>query len=312
MGESLGQYVGELAALMSAFVWAIATVVYRDVGEYLPPVLLNLIKDVVALALFGCTLILVGAPLASGEPIALGLLLLSGAIGIGLGDSVYFECLQCVGARRTLLLGTLAPPLAAFLALVVLGETLTPAGWIGILVTVLGVAWVITERAPNPSEKPAPAKAWGPARLARGIAFGLVAALCQAAGAVLSHSALAHTSISPLWGAFVRLLAGLLALLIWIALTRQPIGLWLHSGQRKADHLWSRLLFAIFTGTFLGIWLQQVAFKHTSAGVAQTLVATSPLFILPLAAKSGENVSARAVLGAIIALIGIGILFGLG
>jgi drug/metabolite transporter (DMT)-like permease len=54
-----------------------------------------------------------------------------------------------------------------------------------------------------------------------------------------------------------------------------------------------------------------VALRFTSAGIAQTLFSTSPLFVLPLAAWSGEWVSARAVLGAVVALVGVALLFGL-
>ena len=61
----------------------------------------------------------------------------------------------------------------------------------------------------------------------------------------------------------------------------------------------------------LAIWLQQVSRKFASAGIAQTLFSASPLFVLPLAAGSGEKVSFRATLGAFVALIGIGLLLGL-
>ena len=66
---------------------------------------------------------------------------------------------------------------------------------------------------------------------------------------------------------------------------------------------------AIFLGTFLGLWLQQVSLKWASTGVSQTLLATSPLFVLPLAAWTKEQVSARAVVGAIVALGGVALLF---
>jgi drug/metabolite transporter (DMT)-like permease len=78
-----------------------------------------------------------------------------------------------------------------------------------------------------------------------------------------------------------------------------------------ARQLWLWLVFAITIGTYLAIWLQQVALKLTSAGIMQTLFSTSPLFVLPLAAALGERVSPRAVLGASVALAGIGLLFGL-
>lgn len=292
---------GELAALGSALLWTVASVIYQRVGEHIPPLELNLLKGILALIMLALTLLLAGESPASLQLLALGLLLLSGAIGIGLGDTAFFESLAHLGARRALLLGLLAPPLAALLALIFLGEHLSPAGWAGLLVTVLGVAWVVTERVPGSEETPR--------HLLRGIGFGLLATLAQASGVVLSRAAFVQTSVTPLWAAFLRLAAGTVALLIWIPLVRQPLGRWRQQGH--LGQLWGRLVVAVFFGTYLAVWLQQVALAHTSAGIAQTLYSTSPLFVLPLAAWAGEKVSARAVLGASVALTGVALLFGL-
>jgi drug/metabolite transporter (DMT)-like permease len=66
-----------------------------------------------------------------------------------------------------------------------------------------------------------------------------------------------------------------------------------------------------FASTYLGIWLQQISLKEAPAGIAQTLCATSPLFAIPIAMGMGEAVSKRAILGAMIALLGVGLLFDL-
>jgi drug/metabolite transporter (DMT)-like permease len=65
---------------------------------------------------------------------------------------------------------------------------------------------------------------------------------------------------------------------------------------------------AALLGTYLGIWLQQISFKYTPAGIAQALLATSPLFVLPLAAASGDRISWRAILGVLVAIGGIWLL----
>lgn len=124
---------------------------------------------------------------------------------------------------------------------------------------------------------------------------------------MLAHAALIQTNISPLWAAVIRLSAGVLALLVRICPARQPVGRWLRAG--RSGPLWTRLLFAVGAGTYFGIWLQQVALKLTLAGIARTLSTTSPLFVLPFAALGGEKVSARAVLGAAIALVGVRLFF---
>jgi drug/metabolite transporter (DMT)-like permease len=294
----LQDFRGELAALAAAFIWAIASVVYTGVGRQIAPVMLNLVKGLVAIALMLLTLLLTGNLMPAIGVYPVGLLALSGAIGIGLGDTVYFKALNTLGPRRTLVLESLAPPLAAILAGVWLQEQLTPGAWLGILLTVAGVTWVVAERAPE-SPHPYP-------QVMRGLMYGLLAALAQASGAVLSRAALAGTTIDPLWSSLIRLVAGCLVLLIWVAMRSQS---W-RQLQRLADR---RLLMTVagtaFASTYLAIWLQQTSLKYAPAGIAQSLSATSPLFVIPIAAAMGDKISLRSILGVCVALIGVWLLF---
>jgi len=294
---------GELAALGGALLWAIASVLYRRAGEQVPPRELNLLKGLLGAGLLALTAWALRDPFPAAQPWAIGLLLLSGALGIGLGDTAYFQALNDLGARQALLIEILAPPAAALIAWAALGEALRPAAWAGIALTVAGVAWVVTERRPDEPGAGSPL----PAHRARGIVAGLLAALAQAGGAVLSRAALDGTQVSPLWSAVLRLAAGVGVLVVWLVVARRPLG-----GLRVRDHrgrLWGVLLGAILLGTYLALWLQQVSLQRVPAGIAQTLYATSPLFVLPLAAWTGERVSPRAIVGVVVALGGVGLLF---
>ena len=296
--DSITNFGGELAALGAAFLWAMSAVVYARLGQKIPPLALNLSKGVIAIALIALTLIVQRNYLTEIDAVALGLLLLSGILGIGLGDTFYFEALNSLGARRTLLLEALAPPLAALIALTFLQEALSLRAWAGIVLTVSGVAWVISERVPNSASKAV--------KPLRGISFALLAALGQAIGAVLSRAALVDTTLSPLWSTLLRLVGGVLVLLLWIPLQRQP-RLWFKPLQSKK--LLSIITLTALFSTYLGILLQQTALKYTATGIAQALISTSPLFVLPISAWMGEVVSFRALLGVLVALGGIGLLF---
>ena len=291
---------GELAALAAAFLWALATVIFGRLGKVLPPLVLNLTKGAMALLLLGLTLAVLQRGPTGLTVTPLILLLASGIVGIGAGDTAYFAALNHLGPRRALLMETLAPPIAALIALVCLGETLSMAAWAGILLTLLGVIWVISERVPQ-------AMGDGSELSYRGIGLGVLAALGQAVGAVLSRSALADTSVDPWWSTLLRLVAGLV-IMLGILRGRGPI-----AGQfspLRSGRVLGGLLLAAFLGTYLALYLQQTALKYAETGIAQALTSTSPLFILPLAALFGEPISLRALAGVIIALAGIGILVG--
>ena len=300
-------FKGELAALGAAFLWAIASVVYGRLGRQIPPLELNFLKGIVAIALLILTLLYSGQLLPEINPTALTLLLLSGGLGIGVGDTAYFSAINYLGPRRTLILETLAPPLAALLALIFLQEKLSSASWCGILLTILGVAWVVTERLPNSTPNTTHLTV-------RGISWGMLAAVSQANGAVLSRAALAQSSISPLWSTLVRLGAGVLVLVLWLLLKGKQQKAPESVSTLKVLHSW-KVLGAIaltsFFSTYLGIWLQQTSLKFAPVGISQTLTSTSPLFVLPLVILMGETVSSRAILGVLIALGGVGLLFSL-
>jgi len=295
------EFRGELAALGAALIWAIASIVYTQMGRAISPMLLNLAKGLIAIALLIVTLLVQNQLFPTVAWSDMGWLLLSGAVGIGFGDTAYFQALQDIGPRRTLVLESLSPPLTALMALVFLQEWLPPLAWLGIVLTITGVVWVVLERL---SEQQKQHIYWR-----RGVVCGLLAALGQASGAVLSRSALADSDINPLWSTLVRLVAGCLVLLIWLAMRKvSPTELKALQVPKNAGIL---ALTALFS-TYLGIWFQQIALKYAVAGVAQSLSATSPLFVLPIAALTGDRVSWRALFGVLLALAGIWLLFGRG
>lgn len=294
----MANFKGEIAAMLAATLWAVASVMYARLGQRIPPLQLNLIKAIVAIFLLLLTILLKGDFFPNISPQGVCLLLLSGVVGIGLGDTAFLAAINLLGARRVLLIQTLAPPMSAILALIFLQERLNAGAWCGILLTILGVAWVVTERVPDTSNSAG--------HLWQGIGLGLTAAFAAAIGVVLARAALANTSVSPLWAALLRLNAAVLILLVWIPLSKRQSSFHLRMLSGRVILV---AIFAAFCGTFLGIWLQQMAIKFTAAGIASTLLQTSPVFVIPITMATGEKVSLRAIFGVAIAICGIALLF---
>lgn len=282
---------------MAALIWATASIVYTGVGRQIKPLALNFTKGWIAIVLLVLTLLLTQRNIPSIDLAHFLLLFLSGTIGIGFGDTAYFNALNCIGARRTLLFETLAPPMSAVFALLFLKEQISTTAWLGIGLTIVGVVWVILERTADVHENFRPL---------RGSLFGLLAAIGQATGAVMSRAALVSSEIDSLWSTLIRLLGGTIALFIWILLQRQSVEL--------VKPVQNRRLFVViattgFVSTYLGILLQQTSLKFAATGIAQALSSTSPLFVIPLTRILGDRVSIRSVMGVLIALLGVSLLF---
>ena len=290
-------FLGEIAALTAALLWALSSVVYSRLGINIAPLQLNLYKGIIAIALIVLTLVIQEGDFSDLSLSTLALLSFSGVVGIGLGDTAYFAALNSLGARRTLLLETASPPMGALLASIFIGEKLTYLAWCGILLTVLGIAWVISER--NPVDNTSLSQS--------GIVYGILAAIAQATGAVISRFALIQSDISPLASTLIRLLGGTV---IVLGLLLFPISI--TPAKTKWRLSWRSLgiiAIAATGSTYLGIWLQQTSLKFAPTGIAQTFLATSPLFVLPIVALQGERISWRALLGVIVSLGGIALMF---
>ena len=289
-----------MAALGAAMTWAVASMLFERYGRSVGGLGLNLIKCVIAAGMMLPTLVILEGRLwpTTMDAATTGWLALSGIIGLSIGDTLWFGCLLRLGTRRALLLFTLAPPMTAFLATVVLGEPFSPMMLVGMCTTLAGVGWVIRERT-------TPLGGGVDVGVDRvGVLLGCGAAVCQAVGSVMTK--FAGPGESALSVSLVRLVAGCVGLILVIGLSGKLTRAFESFKDRSAA---LGLTAATFLGTYLGIWLMNTGFLHTYVGVASTLNATSPIFALPLAFAVGEELSARSVIGAFIAVGGVAMLF---
>ena len=283
--------VGELAALTCALFWAIAARLFRVLGTSFSPLSLNLWKGLVAIVLL---LIAVQfTPQATTlTNQAILLLVLSGIIGIGLGDTFFFQAINRIGDSQTLLVAeTLAPIFTALLAIAWLAEWLTIYQWLGIAMVIISVDVVIRVQRKEAAET----------FNFSGFGFAGLAALCQALGAVISRQVLTTTDVDPADASLIRLIGGL-GIIITLMLIRKKA--WLPVTDNPAK-VWSTFAIATFFGTFAALYLQMVAFAHTKAAIVQTLFATSVILSLAIAWILGDRVNRKTVLWSIVALLGV-------
>jgi drug/metabolite transporter (DMT)-like permease len=262
------------------------------------PLTMNLLKCTLALGLMALTL---WETTGRGWPVSLGgaslaALGVSALLGIALGDTAYFHALTRLGPRRTLTFSTLGPALTALIAWPVLGERWTWAMAAGMVLTLMGVSTVSRERAAGSTSEQG--LDWV------GIGWAVLGVACQAVGTVLTK--LGGQELLPLEISVVRLSVGVCALAFYVTATGK---LSAAAAPLKQPALLKTLIAGTFLGTYLGIWLSMTGVRYTYAGIAATLTSTSPIFVLPLAAIFlKERISARAALGAALAVAGVAIL----
>ena len=294
---------GEIAALSASALWATASVLFAQLGKQeLRPIVLNLLKCTIALSLMWVTMLVLES---SAWPLELtttqlAALAVSGIIGLTLGDTAYFGALVRLGPRKTLLFSTLAPPTTAVIAWPVLGEPITTMMLVGMALTLGGIIVVISERASASKGEGSTTRTFEWV----GYSFALLAVICQATGNVLTK--LGGEEISSLATSVVRLSFGSIGLVLLVSATGYLSQVTAPFKQRATA---LKLFIATFLGTYLGIWLLVTGLQYTQVGVAATLSSMSPIFILPIAALFlGERLTARAIIGAIIAVAGVAVL----
>lgn len=296
-------YLGELAALGAALCWTINSLWLERKGRGYSPWSLNTLAKLaglVAVSLFA--LITRGQLLPQADHAQWGLLLLSGFLGFSFGDGFLFAAFLSLGAKRTLLIFSANPILAALFGWAFLGETLGIIHILGILLAVAGIMWVIQA---DMGEKPADTKEQGPRVNWQGLLFALLATLGQAAGALLSKAGLATLDAVP--ASQIRLVGGVLGMGILLSLLKQWPSLPKPLAERRGL---SVIMMSALLGTLVGIVLSMYALKTTQVAIASILMSLMPVTILPIEHfVLKKRVRPREVMGAMVTLLGVGLLF---
>jgi drug/metabolite transporter (DMT)-like permease len=291
--------IHEMAALGTATCWATTGILASDAIRALGPFHFNLIRQgLVALLLAGIVLASGAMALPDGKGIAV--LALSGVVGILLGDTLNFAAVGRLGPRRAGAIFALNAPMAAVLGWLILGERLGGQAALGIGITVAGVALAIMGRPPQAAHRLEQQSG----RLRAGLMFGLLAALGQAAGALVARPYMAG-GLDPYVGSLIRVGASGLVMGIIATLPIAP-------PRPKAVTVTTLLLTALtaLIGLLLGMTLFLYALKGAQTGIIATLSATSPVIILPLLwLRTGQRPSAKSWAGAALAVAGLALIF---
>ncbi len=289
--------LGESACLGAALLWAVSVQLFSGPIARHGARTVNLFKCTFATVLLVATVAAAGSwrAYAVTSPRDLGLVALSGLLGLTLGDTALFAAVSRLGPHRALLLQTLAPIFAAALALG-LGERLSAAQWLGSAVILGGVAIVLAGHVDR--------RQVAAAGIGVGIVFGVLSAFGQGAGVVVAKTGMATLPILP--STLLRLAVGALGLLAVGTATGT-----LHraaAAVREPGEL-GRLSLASFFGTYLAMLLMMTGVAWAPASVAAVLLATPPIFGLGVeCAVERRRPSSSGLIGTLVAVAGVAIL----
>ena len=302
-------YLGELISIGVAFSWTATALLSEFGSKRLGNLTLNVLRMsltlLFSLVLFG---VVTGNVLPGGASAeAIGWMLLSGIVGYVIGDFCLFQCYSIIGSRFGQLFMTLAPLSAALTAWVTLGQQMTRMSIVAMLVTLFGIGISVLGRGEHHRVSLS--------LPLRGVLFATGAALCQGIGLVLSKIGMDHYVstdgmaewLVPFSANFYRCIAGIIgfSLLLYFRKGLAPLSQALH--DRKG--LSVAIATTIF-GPFVGVGFSLMAVQYTAAGIASTLMAMTPIIILlPAHFIFHERITWRAIIGAVISVVGVSLFF---
>jgi drug/metabolite transporter (DMT)-like permease len=292
--------IAELAALSAAFCWALSGLISINAIRKLGPLAFNRVRmSLVFLMLAGVSW-LTGAwrefPLDTIQT-----LMISGLIGIFLGDTALFGSLQRLGPSRTAVIFALNAPMTVIMGWFILEEHLPWLTLFGCGIVTVGVLIAILGRRNN-NELQSIDSPQG--RLSYGIALGLLAAFGQAAGSIIARPIMAE-GVDPVTASAIRV--GISALcLLCVGFIPNPLF------RQKTPYtmkLISIIMFSGFLAMGVGMTLLLYGLALGDAGVVTTLSATTPVIILPLLwISTGNRPPLMAWVSAVVTLIGIALI----
>ncbi len=293
-------HLGEFAALLTAFFWTVTSLSFESASNKIGSVAVNILRLIIGFAFLSLfNFIRRGLILPVDASMENWIWLsLSGFVGFVFGDLFLFKSYTMIGSRFSMLIMTLVPPITAFFSFIILGERITLFHYLGMTLTFSGISMAIFSRSAKGEKlslKLSP----------KGILYAFGGAVGQALGLVLSKFGMKN--YDPFAATQIRIIAGIFGYTLLVTiLARWKI---VRNATRNKSGMILTSLGAFF-GPFLGVSFSLIAIKYTAAGIASTIMALVPVFIiLPAVVLFKQKVTLPEILGAIVSVAGVALFF---
>ena len=260
--------IGIFSAFGATLAWTYACSIWRTQTNIYKPIEINFLKNVIAFIIFSPVILFFNY---STDYKYFLILLLSGVIGIGIGDTFYLKSLNLIGTRKTLSIEALSPLFAAITGTLFIDDHLNINAWIGIIIVTAALVKIIRTKSylldkdsklvinNNSLDK---------------YVYAFLSVLCAVIAALLSRIVLLESDLTPIFTTEIRLCGSIIFL---CSITKMNLKIFISNFNSKEKN---QFIISVLMGTNIGIFLQQIVFQSLPLGIGWTLLSTSPIISL--------------------------------
>jgi len=285
--------IGIISAFGATLSWTYACSIWRSQTNLYKPIEINFLKNVVAFIIFSPAILIFDY---STDYKFFITLLLSGIIGIGLGDTFYLKSLNLIGTRKTLSIEALSPLIAGITGALFIDEYLSVNAWIGIGIVTISLIKIVRKKnyllnkdsklviTNNSLDK---------------YIYAFLSVLCAVIAALLSRFVLLESDLTPIFTTEIRLFGSIIFL---ISITKMKLKFFINNFDKKEMR---KFIISVLMGSNIGIFLQQVVFQSLPLGIGWTLLSTSPIISLFFTKKEEGILTYEIIITTFLLFIGI-------
>ena len=293
-------YFGIISALLAAFCWSIAVIIFKSASNFLSPLLIVTLKNTIAVFCFITMFMFFEIPLWYDNLNFVDYLkiILSGILGMGVSDLLFIHALSKIGANRVAIINCFEPAVIYCFSIIMLGTYLTILQFIGFLIVIIALLIISYEKDDSEIEQ---------AVKNRGMSIQILAVILSSFGIVLIKPILSKINASiasQLWVTFFRLVPGFIFTWLIFLFKKNKLKLLL---PLKNKSIAIKIIISSGLGTFIALSFWIIGYANIQKPpIASIIGQTSVLFIILLSYLFlDEKISKIRIIAMIIALSGV-------
>ena len=284
--------IGFFSAISAVLSWTFACSIWRRESRKLLPRQINIYKNVLASIFFLPVAIRINW---LSDPFSIFFLIISGIVGISIGDTLYINSLKIIGTRKTLSFEALTPIIATILATLSINEIYPQKVWVGSFIVSFSLLMIVRQ---NTFQKEDSRET-----NILGIFCALGSVFCAVLAALMSRVILITSTLTPLETTEIRLLSA--SIFLFLFFKKDFFDLLKNRSITRQSH--SSLILSTLLGTNCGILFQQIVFKFLPIGIGWTLLSRSPIFALFISKREGDQINKLTIIYSFLSFIGVSI-----